>query len=35
MTEGNQLRASHLLGIARTTLRKKIDDYGIGGQPVL
>lgn len=35
MTEGNQLRASHLLGIARTTLRKKIDDYGIEGRPVI
>jgi DNA-binding protein Fis len=35
MTHGNQLRASHLLGIARTTLRKKIDDYGIGEQPVV
>jgi DNA-binding NtrC family response regulator len=31
MTEGNQVRASHLLGIARTTLRKKIADYGIAG----
>ena len=29
MTGGNQVRASHLLGIARTTLRKKIHDYGI------
>ena len=31
MTDGNQVRASHLLGIARTTLRKKINEYGIGG----
>jgi len=31
MTGGNQVRASHLLGIARTTLRKKIADYGIAG----
>jgi nitrogen regulation protein NR(I) len=29
MTGGNQVRASHLLGMARTTLRKKINDYGI------
>ncbi len=29
LTQGNQLKASHLLGIARTTLRKKIKDYGI------
>lgn len=29
MTQGNQLKASHLLGIARTTLRKKIKDFGI------
>ncbi len=35
ITNGNQLRASLLLGIARTTLRKKIEDYGIGEQRVL
>jgi DNA-binding NtrC family response regulator len=29
MSEGNQVKASGLLGIARTTLRKKIDDYGL------
>jgi two-component system nitrogen regulation response regulator GlnG len=29
MTHGNQVRASSLLGIARTTLRKKIEDFGI------
>jgi Fis family transcriptional regulator len=29
MTQGNQVRASSLLGIARTTLRKKIEDFGI------
>jgi len=27
---GNQVKASKLLGIHRTTLRKKIEDYGIG-----
>jgi DNA-binding NtrC family response regulator len=29
MTQGNQVKASSLLGIARTTLRKKIEGYGI------
>ena len=29
MTQGNQVKASNLLGIARTTLRKKIEGYGI------
>ncbi len=29
LTDWNQLKASHLLGIARTTLRKKIKDYEI------
>ena len=26
---GNQVKASKLLGIHRTTLRKKIEDYGL------
>lgn len=29
-TNGNQLRASQLLGMNRGTLRKKLDFYGIG-----
>jgi len=35
MTDGNQRRASHLLGIARAKLRKKIDDRVTEGHPVL
>jgi two-component system nitrogen regulation response regulator GlnG len=30
-TEGNQVRAAHLLGINRNTLKKKIKELGIRG----
>ena len=29
MTQGNQVRASKLLGITRATLRKRIEQFGI------
>jgi len=31
-TRGNQTRTAQLLGISRSTLRKKIADYGLGGE---
>jgi Fis family transcriptional regulator len=31
-TEGNQTKAARLLGISRSTLRKKIEQYQIGSQ---